>query len=179
MAKGSKKLAAKHRVPQDDNEANAMIDELGAVRRDLELAKLAKEEELAAVRARHEAGAEPLKALENELRDGLEVWSMANRERLTEGGRRKYAQFPAGFIRWRARPPKVILKKGFGEGAVIELMKLAGLGRFIRQKEELNREAMLAEPEAAREVAGVSIASDGEDFVVEPHEEELAKGAAA
>jgi phage host-nuclease inhibitor protein Gam len=45
-------------------------------------------------------------------------------------------------------------------------------------KEEVNKEALLAEPEIAGTVAGVSIGSPGEDFIVEPFEAELAQSAA-
>lgn len=51
---------------------------------------------------------------------------------------------------------------------------MLGLQRFIRTKEEPNKEAMQAEPEVARQVAGISIGSVGEDFVVEPFEAVLA-----
>ncbi|MEC9342674.1 MAG: host-nuclease inhibitor Gam family protein, partial [Pseudomonadota bacterium] len=70
-------------------------------------------------------------------------------------------------------PPRVTVR---GQDAVIEALRAIGLGRFIRIKEEVNREALLAEPDVARSVAGISIGSEGEDFVVEPFEEELTDG---
>lgn len=176
MAKGAKKLAANYRVPQDDGEANGFIHALGEVRRELALSTAAMNDELARVRLGHEQAAEPLKEREKALLLGLEAYASANRDRLTGGGKVKFHQFASGFVRWRARPPKVSIRSA---ETVVETLRALGLGRFIRTKEEPNKEAMLAEPEIARGVAGVSIGSEGEDFVVEPHEEELAKGAAA
>lgn len=43
----------------------------------------------------------------------------------------------------------------------------------LRVKEEVNKEAMLAEPDVARTVAGVTVGSAGEDFVIKPFETEL------
>jgi len=50
------------------------------------------------------------------------------------------------------------------------------LEKFIRVKEEVNKDAMLAEPDQAMKVPGVTIKSGGEDFIIEPLE--LKKGAA-
>ena len=55
---------------------------------------------------------------------------------------------------------------------VLETLKRLGLSRFIRVKEEPNKEAMLAEPEAVAGLAGVKI-EQGEDFVIVPFETEL------
>jgi len=60
--------------------------------------------------------------------------------------------------------------------AIIEGCKVAGLEKFIRVKEEINKDAMLAEPDQAMKVPGVTIKSGGEDFIIEPLE--LKKGAA-
>jgi phage host-nuclease inhibitor protein Gam len=172
----AKKLAAAYPVPQNDLEADGFIARLGAVRRDLARAEADMNDELAAVKARHEAQAQRFKEQETQLLAGLEAFAAANRERLTSFGKVKFHRFAAGEIKWRTRPPKVSIR---APEAVIEALKSLGLGRFVRAKEEINKEAILAEPEAVRGVRGVSIGSEGEDFVVEPFAEELAKGAAA
>ncbi|MDO4434721.1 MAG: host-nuclease inhibitor Gam family protein, partial [Alysiella sp.] len=48
--------------------------------------------------------------------------------------------------------------------------------RFIRVKKEVNKEAVLNEPEffAANPVAGLKIVQGKEYFVIEPHNQELA-----
>ncbi len=170
MAK-AKKLSSNYPVPQSDVEADAMIFDLGVVRRELVVAEAAMNDEIAAIRQRHEQQAEPLKQREAAVLGGLEMWAAANRERLTNGGRVKFYRFASGELKWRTRPPRVSVR---GQEAVIETLRSLGLVRFVRIKEEVNKEAMLAEPEVARAVAGVSIGTEGEDFVVEPYEEVLA-----
>ena len=52
--------------------------------------------------------------------------------------------------------------------AVIEHLKSLGLQRFVRTKEEPNKEAMLAEPDAVRGVAGITLNTGVEDFTITP-----------
>jgi phage host-nuclease inhibitor protein Gam len=59
-----------------------------------------------------------------------------------------------------------------GVEAVIEALNRLGLSRFVRVKEELNKEAILNEPEAVKGVAGLSIKSGVEDFVIQPFEQD-------
>jgi phage host-nuclease inhibitor protein Gam len=72
-------------------------------------------------------------------------------------------------VQWRLRPPKVVVK---GLEAVLDKLRRMGLERFIRTKEEINKEAILAEPDAVKRVAGISI-EQGEDFVIKPFETQL------
>jgi len=176
MAK-AKKLTLNYPVPQSDANLETAVHELGAVRRDLGRAELAMNDELAAVRKLHEAAAEPMKERSKTLLLGVEAYCTANRSRLTGNDRVKFARLATGQVSWRNRPPKVSLRGG--ADAVVETLRALGLSKFIRTKEEPNKEAMMAEPEVARSVAGVNIASEGEDFIVEPFEEQMSEGAAA
>ena len=60
-----------------------------------------------------------------------------------------------------------------GAEAVIANLKRLGLERFVRVKEEPNKEAMLIEPNAVRGVAGITINTGVEDFTITPFEVEL------
>ena len=53
---------------------------------------------------------------------------------------------------------------------MLETLLRMGLGRFVRVKNEANKEAMLAEPDAVRGIAGISIVTGVEDFTVVPFE---------
>ena len=46
-----------------------------------------------------------------------------------------------------------------------------GLDRFIRTKQEINKEALLNEPEVAKGIAGITIKTGVEDFVIKPFEQ--------
>jgi len=76
---------------------------------------------------------------------------------------------PTGFFGWRSTPPAVSLKN---IKAVLKKLKELGLKRFIRIKEEPDKEAMLKEPEVAKSVKGVSI-TQYEEFFIKPLELEV------
>lgn len=160
-----KRAAEAVRAPRDRAEAEEMLAQLGAVQRDLALAEAALAETVAGAKAAAEAAARPLQAQQEALLRGLQLWAEANRHALTEGGRTKTVKLATGEIAWRARPPKVVLRD---LTAVQEALVSLGLQRFLRTKVEVNKEAMLAEPAVARQVPGVSIGSEGEEFVAAP-----------
>ncbi len=65
-----------------------------------------------------------------------------------------------------------------GVDAIIEHLKgKRSLRGFLRVKYEVDKEAMAAKAAAAAKVPGVTIASAGEDFIIEPFEAELVEGA--
>jgi len=51
-------------------------------------------------------------------------------------------------------PPSVSVR---GAESVIDTLKRLGLGKFVRTKEEVNKEAILNEPDEVRGVAGLNI----------------------
>lgn len=164
-------------VPQNDTEANAAIARLGAIARELDERETIMNAALAGIKERAEAGAEPLKREQAARTAALQSYCGAHRDRLTQEGKVKSYDFPAGKVLWRARPPKVTLR-GKAE-TILEALRSGPrkLRKFIRTKQEIDKEAMLADPVLARTVQGVSIGSAGEDFVVEPFEAELAEAA--
>lgn len=115
-----------------------------------------------------EAAAPTLKDLQERitaLQKGVQIYCEANREELC--GKGKTANLVTGEVQWRQRPPSV---KVTGVDAVIAWLKNMGMNAFIRSKEEINKEAMLNEPEKAKGVPGVSIVTGVEDFVIVPFE---------
>jgi len=100
-----------------------------------------------------------------QLEAGVQAYCEAHRLELTGGGKVKFHEFGTGKVNWRARPPKVVVR---GVEAVIAACKTLGLEQFVRVKEEVNKDAMLNEPDVAVTISGVSIQSEGEDFVIEP-----------
>lgn len=158
-------------VPQTREEAEAMLARLGHLQRDVKLIGAALEESVAGEKQAAEARARPLSLEAEALTRGLQLWAEANRVSLTENGRTKTVRLATGEIAWRARPPSVKIKDQPG---VIERLVQLGLARFLRTKQEINREAMLAEPSAAGAVPGVTISSEGEEFVLTPTSVELA-----
>lgn len=158
-------------VPQTRDGAAQSVAEIGRLNRDLARLTADMNDELATVKALHEEKAEPIRLKIEALTTGVQTWAEANRDTLTQNGKVKTAALTTGEIAWRLRPPSVRVT---GAEAVLDVLRRLGLKRFIREKEEVNKEAILNEPEAVSHVPGIAI-SQGEDFVVVPFEAELAE----
>jgi phage host-nuclease inhibitor protein Gam len=164
MAKKPKAKAIT-RVPQSREDAVWAIGRIGTLRREIVQHQATAEE---AVRVAGEQLERDTVNLIGELAEhekGLQTWCEANRQALTAEGKVKFHDFGTGQVKWRLRPASVSIR---GVETVIEACKSLGLKKFIRTKEELNKEAMLADQDRARTIAGVTIKSAGEDFVIEP-----------
>jgi len=171
MAKATKpKSKAIPAVPQSCEDAVQQLGRVGSLRREIKSHIDAGSDRLKAIAEETDAAIAPLKSELAAVEQGLQTWCEANRDGITSGGKVKFAAFGTGIVRWRARPPKVTIR---GAEVVMESLKALGLTRFLRVKEEVNKDAMLADPEAARAIAGVTISSEGEDFVIEPAELEI------
>jgi len=149
------------KAPQDDNEADGYLRKIGLLQIRLRDLDTELREKTAALKQQIEDIATPIKEEKTTLAAGLTSWAEANRERLTNGGRSKTARLPSGEIKWRVLPPKVSTR---GIPAILEHLKLNGLARFVRNKEEIDKDAMLKEPEIAGVVPGVTIGSEGEQI---------------
>ncbi|MFV0642930.1 MAG: host-nuclease inhibitor Gam family protein [Sphingomonadaceae bacterium] len=161
-------------VPQNDDEATAQMRRIGDARREMERLTADLGDRIASLQEEYSAMASPQREQIAALSEGLKVYAEANRARLTDGGKRKFHDFATGRISWRKLPPKVSLRK---VDTVIAALKAAGLHRFVRTKEEVNKDAMLASEESratAAAIAGVTIGSGGEEFIAEPDETILA-----
>lgn len=153
----------------DQHEVDAAIAQIGAAQRKRDEIATAMNNELAAVKEHHEAAAAPYAGVIAQLGEGVRIWCEANRIELTKEGRIKTAKFGAGEVSWRIRPPRVTVR---GEGIVIEALKRLGLERFIRTSEALDKNAILADPDAVQDIKGLSL-SQGEDFVIKPFASEI------
>lgn len=170
MGKVKGKTTVKLVVPKNREEAEAWIRQIGDHRREVVRIETAMNDEIAAVKDKHEQLAKPYRDDVEALIDGLQAWAVANREQLTGGGKRQSAEMATGMISWRVLPSRVTIRKAEN---VLDALKKLGLQRFIRTREEINKEAMLDDQEAARLVPGVTIGSAGETFNVDPFETEL------
>ncbi len=164
-----KSTASTARVPQTRADVVAAIAEIGRRQRERDRIQAAMNDELAQIRERYENEAEPHGRAIEDLQAGVQTWCEAHRDALTQGGKTKTAAFASGEVRWRVTPPKVAIR---GVEAVIAALRKAGLGRFLREKVEISKDAILAEPEAVTTIAGISI-SQIEEFVIEPFATEL------
>ena len=165
-AKKLKKTAAA-RVPQSKDEVAADIKTIGDLQREQQALVAQMNESIAEITAVAQPKIEELAQKIDALQDGVQSWCEANRDALTHGGKTKTADFITGTVSWRQRPPSVNVR---GLDVILDTLRRLHLDRFIRVKEEVNKEAVLADPEAVRGVAGLTIRTGMEDFIISPFE---------
>ena len=165
------KATAQINVPQNNGEAAADIRQIGDLQRNLARMQAEMNDAIAHVTASYQAPLEAMTKQITGLQKGVQAFCEANRDDLTNGGKVKTANLITGEVQWRQRPPSVRVT---GAEAVIETLRRLGLSQFVRTKEEVNKEAILNEPEGVKGVAGISIVSGVEDFVITPFEQEVA-----
>ena len=169
----TKKLKTKALVtqaPQSREQVIEHIRTIGDLTRQRTRLAATMNDGIAALQEQYAQEADPINERIEALQAGVHVWCEANRAALTDNGKVKYADFVTGTVKWRAGRESVGLRK---VEAIIEALKRHGLQRFIRVKEEVNKDAILADKQAVAGIAGITINGGDEEFVIEPHEQEL------
>ena len=169
MAKKKSVKRTTVRVPESIGEVAVFVRKIGENQRKFDVAKAGLNDEIEKIKAKAVGWSLKYQQEIDSLFEGIFIFAQAHRDELTEGGRKKTISLPTGDILWRLTPPAVSLKN---VKRIIELCKSCRLKRFIRTKEEVDKEAMLKEPEKAKEIKGVTI-SQKEEFVVKPSEIEI------
>lgn len=155
---------------QSRDDVEVAIKQIGDLQRQLEQTAINQNNELAAITEKYAPILTALKEQIEPIQMAVQAWCESRRDELTQNGKTKTGSFNTGEVQWRQRPPSVAIR---GADSVIEALKTHGLIRFVRTKEEINKEAMLNEPELAATIAGVTIKTGVEDFVITPFEQEV------
>jgi len=170
MARKTKSKAPAFEAAQSKTDAADRIANIGNLRRQLQVIEAEQSEAIAAIKKQAEAKAAGIKERLSQEEPAVQAWCEANREKLTLSGKKKSFDFGSGVVRWRQRPPAVRLR---GIADVIERLRALGFTEFLRQKTEVDKDAVLKNPEKASAIAGITIVSGVEDFVIEPVDEKL------
>lgn len=165
------KTKAQIDVPQSRDEAAQYIRQIGDLQRRMLREQAEMNDAIAHLTETYQPRLDAVKRDIGDRQEGLQAWCEANRNELTNGGKVKTANLVTGEIQWRQRPPSVSVR---GADSVIEALMGFGLGRFVRIKSEINKEAILNEPDAVKGVAGLTVITGVEDFVVTPFEQAAA-----
>ena len=156
-------------VPKNLEEAAGFLAEIGQEQRATDKIRSGLNAKMDELKAKAMADDEPHQKKISQLVEGLFAYAEANRAELTDGGKRKTVEVPTGIFGWHMTPPAVKLRD---VELILESLKSLKLERFIRTKEEIDKEAILKEPNVATTVKGVSI-SQHEEFVAKPSELEV------
>lgn len=155
-------------VPQTRDEVVSNIKTIGDVQREITRLETEMNDEIGVITERYAAPVDDLKRRLTTLQGGVQGWCEAHRAELTDNNKVKFANLVTGEVQWRCRPPSVTVR---GAETVLALLKVKGLDRLIRTKEEVNKEAILNEPDVINDLPGVTINRDIEDFTIAPFEQ--------
>ena len=171
MVKPTKlKTKAQLDVPQTRDAVASAIHEIGVAQRDIQRIKLDIEDVTANLTKEHQPTIDALNERIANLSTGVQSWCEANRDALTSDGKVKYANLITGEVKWRQNPPSVRVSKA---EQVLEMLKKLSLTRFIRTKEEINKDAIIAEPDAIKGISGLSLSIGTETFEIVPFEQDI------
>lgn len=183
-------------APQTRDAVAADIRTIGDLQRQITRITADMNDAIAAITAKHQPELDRLGGDVKRLAAGVQTWCEANRAEITDGNKVKFANLITGEVNWRQRPPSVKITKA---DMVMKTLKALGLGRYLRTKEEIDKDAILAAHSAAKGaptddpqraqllaeadklagVSGIEIVTGLEDFGITPFEQEAASAAAA
>lgn len=164
------KQPAKLRFDTAEQVQNA-IKEIGDISREITRLTTEMNDQIGEISNRYAPKLETLKAELEPIQQAVQEYCEEHRLELTENGKTKTANFITGEVQWRARPPSITIRNKDG---VLETLEKLGLTRFIRTKSEINKDALLTEPDVAKGIAGITFKQGVEDFVIKPFEAEVA-----
>ena len=159
------KAAASGTIPQSKADAMRDIKAIGDLQRELGRIEAGINDQIAVITNQAAPRIEQLRERLVELQAGVQTWCEAHRVEIC--GKGKSANLVTGEVSWRQRPPSVSISKAED---VIQRLRGLGLFRFIREKEEINKDAILAEPAEVAGIKGVKVVTGVEDFVLTPFE---------
>lgn len=170
MSRKSVSKAAKAYPPiASREEAEEAIREVGALLRQKDQAEARLADKIAALKADAIAVCRPLAETLKAKVDALHAWAESHKSELLEDGKRS-VKLAQGTIGWRWNPPSV--KLAGDESAIIEALRRLNLGDLVREKAEIDKDAILADPKRVEGIAGIAV-SQAEQFWVKPAEIEV------
>lgn len=143
--------------PKDMREAAEYERKIGELLRQMNAASLIVEAKKRELDNSLEKNTTPIKEQVLEYARALYAFAEANRKELTKNGIVKTVQLDqAGDIRWYDTPGKVEFRAK--ASAILQsIRRLRLVRKFVRKKPELNKQAMLADPELALTIPGIEI----------------------
>ncbi len=156
------------KVPKTKEELNEFLRKLSECHQKIQRIQLEANRKINNIRAEASEQINPLQKEVDSLFEGIFIFAQAHQNELTNNGKNKTVNFPNGTIFWRKNPPSVFLRN---VKEVINFCKEKNLLQFLRVKAEVNKEAMLADPETASKIKGVKIVQKEEFGVKLPEGE--------
>jgi phage host-nuclease inhibitor protein Gam len=154
-----------------------MITKIAHARADLAAAEAGRSAAVAVAAAKYASGIADCEQRIGELSAQVEVWATEHRRRLLAGAKGKTVDVGPHRVAWKSKPARLALSATLDE--VLQSIRAKHwASSFIRVKEELDKTALLADPDRAKRVDGVAIVDGEETFTISPNAN-AAKGGAS
>lgn len=141
-----------------------------------EVAELEREmnERLARTKAEYEERARSSREMLVELSGQVREYCTENREALlAQCDGKRTVDFGSGEVCWKAGKPSVWVKPGLAIEKLIAALKEKRLGKFIRTKHELDKQAVLKAPDAIAGMKSMLRIESKEQFSIKPFATEI------
>lgn len=154
------------RVPQTIEAADKDVQKMGELERKIATINTTLGEDISQLQEDAAEKLQPLEAEKEKLHNGVQAFAEANRDALTDGGRTKTVKLlGGGVLKWRLTPPRLNVT---GTAVrIIATLKRRGLSEFVRVKEELDKEALLARPDVVKKIRGLQV-EQREELTIKP-----------
>jgi phage host-nuclease inhibitor protein Gam len=162
---------------QTREDMERLVGEISALTIKKDTMKVQMDGYIQEVRERYEADLGGIDSALDEKMKLAKTWAQEHPE---EFGKAKSLEMTHGIVGFRTGTPKLKTLKGWNWDRVLSSLKELNLGYLIRKKEDVNKEAILAEatkPRTSKEMIaafGVEVVQD-ETFFVEPKRETMAE----
>lgn len=163
-----KKVEVKIPVVETLEQANVILAEIAESQREIDLINTGLNEKIDDMKKKAEAECAPLAGAIEEREQALARFAEANKDTLFKKPKSRVLSF--GELGFRSSTSTVLLNRQWNWGKVLEVLKQKRLGKYIRTKQEVDKEAVRALSE--RRLAGVGLKVKQEDsFFYEVKEE--------
>jgi phage host-nuclease inhibitor protein Gam len=167
-------------LPQNREQASAALAEYAALDRTVDQLEILMNEQIAAIKADYFQKALPFRTRSEALASALQSYCEANRDQLTDNRSSKTVDFGVGKASWRNTLATVAIS-GKEKDLVDYIQQSADeeLKPFLRATFELNRVALLRNPNLAKSIPGIDIVEAGETFAIKPDTAKIPEAAPA
>lgn len=155
----TKKLraTAQTHVPQSKDECAADLHDIGTLQRTRDTLVAQMNQQIADITLSYQPQLQLLQTQIDGKFKGVQAWCEAHRAEITDNLRVKTANLLTGEVVWRVDTPSCSVK---GEDLVVQALKAANLGAYVRTKESVNKEAVIAVTLAARAIPQAEAVKD-------------------
>lgn len=150
-----KKVEIKVPVVETLEQANVMLAEIAERQRGIDLIKAGLNEKIDGLKTQAEAECAPLLQEMEEREQALARFAEAHKESLFNKPKSRELSF--GELGFRSSTSTVLLNRKWNWGMVVEALKQKRLGKYIRTKQEVDKEAVRALSEKKLAAVGLKV----------------------